>query len=72
MIIFEVNLKRKPTHVVINIITPLIVLITLNAWVFLLPERSGEKTGYAVSVFLSFMVFETIIQATLPVNSENV
>ncbi|KAH3694852.1 hypothetical protein DPMN_082293 [Dreissena polymorpha] len=72
MIIFEVNLKRKPTHVVINIITPLIVLNFLNAGVFLLPERSGEKTGYAVSVFLSFMVFETIVQATLPVNSENV
>ncbi|KAH3697947.1 hypothetical protein DPMN_085459 [Dreissena polymorpha] len=72
MIIFDVYLKRKPTYVVNNIILPLIVLIALNGCVFLLPERSGEKIGFAVTVFLSFMVFATIVQATLPVNSENV
>ncbi|KAH3730744.1 hypothetical protein DPMN_056737 [Dreissena polymorpha] len=72
MMIFDVHLKRKPRYVVHNIILPLIVLITLNDCVFLLPERSGEKTGYAVTVFLSFMVFATIVQATLPANSENV
>ncbi|KAH3697953.1 hypothetical protein DPMN_085465 [Dreissena polymorpha] len=72
MIIFDVYLKRKPTYVVNNIILPLIVLIALNGCVFLLPERSGEKTGFAVTVFLSFMVFAIIVQATLPVNSENV
>ncbi|KAH3694854.1 hypothetical protein DPMN_082295 [Dreissena polymorpha] len=70
MIIFDVYLKRKPTYVVNNIILPLSVLIALNGCVFLLPERSGEKTGFAVTVFLSFMVFAKIVQTTLPVNSK--
>ncbi|KAH3730745.1 hypothetical protein DPMN_056738 [Dreissena polymorpha] len=72
MMVFNLHLKRKPRYIVTYIILPLLVLIALNGCVFLLPGQSGEKTSYAITVFLSFVVFSTIVQETLPVNSENV
>ncbi|XP_052776116.1 acetylcholine receptor subunit alpha-1-B-like [Mya arenaria] len=72
MMIFTLDIERKPSYVVINIILPLLVLLGLNSCVFLLPSDSGEKTSFAVTVFLSFVVFATIVHQTLPPNSDNV
>lgn len=72
MIIYQLSLQRKPRYIILNIILPLIVLIILNVCVFILPGVSGEKTSYAITVFLSFVVFSTVVHETLPVNSENI
>ncbi|CAC5358264.1 CHRNA6 [Mytilus coruscus] len=70
-IIFTINLRRKPTYYIVNIIIPLIFLCILNSIVFIIPADAGEKISYSVTVFLSFAVFLTMITAQLPINSES-
>ncbi|XP_052776117.1 neuronal acetylcholine receptor subunit alpha-6-like [Mya arenaria] len=72
MIKFYLMLERKPRYILMNLILPLMILISLNTCVFLLPCNSGERTSFSVTVFLAFTVFGTIVHGTLPVNSENV
>ncbi|KAK3092828.1 hypothetical protein FSP39_007679 [Pinctada imbricata] len=69
---FTFHLKRKSLYYVVNIILPVVFLGLLNGLVFIIPADSGEKTGYSVTVFLSLVVFLTIISTILPVNSEKV
>ncbi|CAG2185397.1 CHRNB3 [Mytilus edulis] len=68
---FTINLRRKPTYYIVNIIIPLIFLGVLNSLVFIIPADAGEKMSYSVTVFSSFAVYLTIIKAQLPVNSES-
>ncbi|XP_071177725.1 neuronal acetylcholine receptor subunit alpha-6-like [Mytilus edulis] len=68
---FTINLRRKPTYYIVNIVIPLIFLGILNSLVFIIPADAGEKMSYSVTVFLSLAVFLTIITAQLPVNSES-
>lgn len=72
MIIYYLSLRRKPRYIISSVILPLIVLIILNVCVFILPGGSGEKVSFAITVFLSFVVFSTLLDEALPVNSENV
>jgi hypothetical protein len=44
----------------------------LNSFVFIIPADAGEKTGYTVSIFLSFIVFLTMIKDELPVTSDKI
>ncbi|XP_045190565.1 acetylcholine receptor subunit beta-type acr-3-like [Mercenaria mercenaria] len=67
---FSVEMKRKPLFYLLNILVPVVMLAVLNPFVFALPVASGEKTGFAVTAFLAFAVFLTIISAELPENSE--
>ena len=71
-VVFSINLKRKPRYTILNIVLPLVMLTILNVLVFALPCDSGEKASYAVTVFLSFAVFLTIISSQLPENSDTV
>ncbi|XP_052773273.1 acetylcholine receptor subunit beta-like [Mya arenaria] len=70
-ILFIIEMKRKPLEYLITILVPVIMLGLLNAFLFVLPADSGEKTGYAVTAFLSFAVFLTIISTEMPRNSED-
>jgi hypothetical protein len=49
---------------------PIIMLAVLNIFVFMLPSGCGEKASYAITVFLSFAVFLTIVASSLPQNSD--
>ncbi|XP_052806529.1 neuronal acetylcholine receptor subunit non-alpha-2-like [Mya arenaria] len=71
-IIFKIKMKRKPSHIVINIIIPLLLLSFLADLTFLLPVTSGERASYAITSFLSVAVFLTIISSELPSSSDNV
>lgn len=71
-VIFTIEMKRKPLFYLLNILVPVIMLAVLNPFVFALPAASGEKTGFAVTAFLAFAVFLTIISSELPQNSEKV
>ncbi|KAL4234573.1 Neurotransmitter-gated ion-channel transmembrane region [Mactra antiquata] len=71
-ITFTIQLQRKPTYVLLSVIMPIIMLAILNIAVFLLPCESGEKSGYAVTVFLAFAVFLSILSSTLPENSDSI
>ncbi|XP_062592340.1 acetylcholine receptor subunit alpha-like [Saccostrea cucullata] len=68
---FSIHLKRKPLYFVLNIIVPILFLGLLTILVFVLPVDSGEKMSYAMTVFLSFAVFLTIINTQLPVSSDS-
>ena len=70
-IIYTLKIKRKPRYMVMSVILPIVMLTALNLFVFVLPCDSGEKASYAVTVFLAFAVFLTIISAALPRNSES-
>ncbi|WAR05611.1 ACHA7-like protein, partial [Mya arenaria] len=63
---------RKPSHFVINIIIPLLLLSLLAVLTFVLPVTSGERASYAVTIFLSTAVFLTIVSSELPSSSDNV
>jgi len=68
---FSLQLKRKPMFIILNMLLPIIMLAVLNVMVFAIPSESGEKAGYAVTIFLAFAVFMTIISETLPENSDS-
>jgi len=55
----------------LNIVCPVILLSVLNCFSFVLPVASGERAGYAITVFLSMAVFLTIVASELPKNSDN-
>lgn len=71
-IIFTIDLRRKPQHVILSVIMPILMLAVLNIFVFVLPCESGERASYAITVFLAFAVFLTIVSTTLPENSNSV
>lgn len=70
-VIYTLKIKRKPRYMVLSVILPIVMLSVLNLFVFVLPCDSGEKASYAVTVFLAFAVFLTIISSALPRNSES-
>lgn len=71
-IIFSLTIKRKPRYTFLSIMFPIIMLTVLNTMVFLLPSDSGEKASYAITVFLAFAVFLTIVASSLPENSDTI
>ncbi|KAK3590259.1 hypothetical protein CHS0354_041337 [Potamilus streckersoni] len=71
-IAYSITLKRKPLYYLLNIIFPIVLLALLNVIVFALPGSSREKTGYIVTMFLSFAIFLTIIAKELPTTSDKV
>ncbi|KAL3864393.1 hypothetical protein ACJMK2_006080 [Sinanodonta woodiana] len=71
-ITYSITLKRKPLYYLLNIIFPIVLLALLNVMVFVLPGSSGEKTGYIMTMFLSFAIFLTIIAKELPTTSDKV
>jgi len=58
--------KRKPFFILINIISPVLLLSVINVFVFGLPVVSGERISYAMTTFLSLAVYMTIIAEKLP------
>ena len=68
---YTFTLKRKVLFYVVNIILPILLLSLMNCLVFLLPVDSGEKMMVSVSVFLSFAVFMSFINDSLPRNSDS-
>ncbi|XP_071114935.1 neuronal acetylcholine receptor subunit alpha-6-like [Haliotis cracherodii] len=63
------HLRRRPMFYIFTVLLPVVLLYSLNPFVFLLPSQSGEKTSFAVSVLLSFQLFLSIIRDSLPENS---
>ncbi|XP_060600275.1 acetylcholine receptor subunit beta-like 1 [Ruditapes philippinarum] len=71
-VVFTIKLRRKPQNVLLSVILPIMMLAILNLFVFVLPCECGEKASYAITVFLAFAVFLTIVSASFPENSETV
>ncbi|XP_062583245.1 acetylcholine receptor subunit beta-like 1 [Saccostrea cucullata] len=67
---FQFILKRKSLYFVINMLAPILLLSLLNPLVFALPVESGERVSYAITIFLSFAVFMTLLSDNIPKSSE--
>lgn len=67
---FSFWLRRKPLYYINNLIVPMALQGVISLMVFVIPADAGEKMSFAMTVFLSFVVFLSIISAHLPTNSE--
>ncbi|XP_053396055.1 neuronal acetylcholine receptor subunit alpha-4-like [Mercenaria mercenaria] len=63
---FKMKLTRRPLYHVINLIAPVLLLGALSACTFLLPAESGERIGFSVTCFLSYVVLLIMIMGFLP------
>ncbi|XP_045174363.2 neuronal acetylcholine receptor subunit alpha-6-like [Mercenaria mercenaria] len=64
------ELKRRPTFVVVNVILPVLFMGFLNVLVFFLPAKSGERVSFAMTVLLAFAVFLTLVGDNMPKTSK--
>ena len=69
-IVIEIKIKRRPQHFILTTLSPIVMLLILNPFVFVLPVESGERTSYTVTIFLSQVVFMTLVGQNMP-NSAN-
>ncbi|KAL4225526.1 hypothetical protein ACF0H5_016214 [Mactra antiquata] len=64
------ELKRRPTFVIVNVVLPILFMGVLNVLVFFLPPQSGERISYSMTVLLAIAVFLTLVGDNLPKTSE--
>jgi len=64
--------KRKSAFYIFNLVVPVLLISVLNALTFVLPAGSGERAGYAVTVYLALTVFYSVTSEILPANSEQI
>ena len=65
----QLKIKRGPTFFIINILAPIVFLAFVNLLVFAIPCESGERISFAVTIFLSFAVFLTLVTDKMPQTS---
>ena len=58
---FFLTIQRKPLYFIINIILPCAVLAFLSPLTFLMPAQSGERSGLAITLLLSMVVFMLLV-----------
>ncbi|XP_061172778.1 neuronal acetylcholine receptor subunit alpha-6-like [Saccostrea echinata] len=66
----RLTLERRYLYFLINMLAPILLLSLLNPLVFALPVESGERLSYAITIFLSFAVFMTLLSDSIPKSSE--
>jgi hypothetical protein len=71
-LIFRMEMQRKSFHAVTSTFLPVNILSVLNLFCFLLPIESGEKMGFCMNIFLTFAVFLTMMNDSLPKSSDKV
>ncbi|XP_070545497.1 neuronal acetylcholine receptor subunit alpha-10-like [Ptychodera flava] len=67
---YTVVMKRRPLFYIINIILPNIFIAMLTLVGFYLPAESGEKITLMMTNLLSLIVFQQIVNATMPPTSD--
>ncbi|XP_052225083.1 acetylcholine receptor subunit beta-type unc-29-like [Dreissena polymorpha] len=63
---FRITIQREPLYFTFNIGLPILLLGLLNGFVFLLPAESGERIGFCITCFLSFIVLMQTTMSFLP------
>lgn len=69
VVVFSLNLKRRPLYFVIYFLIPLCTMLLLNTLVFMLPPGSGERVSYSINCLLALTVFLTLVSESLPQDS---
>ncbi|XP_045183477.2 neuronal acetylcholine receptor subunit alpha-5-like [Mercenaria mercenaria] len=68
---YKLKIQRKHLHEMLTLFVPVLLLTILDLFVFALPN-GGDRSGYAVTVFLAFSVYFTIVDTVMPPNSEKI
>ncbi|XP_060593581.1 acetylcholine receptor subunit beta-like 1 [Ruditapes philippinarum] len=71
VLIYEIKLKRKPQHALMTLFLPVLLVNILGLFVFAIPN-GGNRSGYAVTVFLAFSFYLTIVDSVMPPHSEKI
>lgn len=61
----EIAMKRR-SEILIWLISPILVITVMKLFVFLLPDDSGERVGFSLTILLAEILFLTLIQENLP------
>ncbi|XP_060571040.1 neuronal acetylcholine receptor subunit alpha-2-like isoform X2 [Ruditapes philippinarum] len=69
---FTLELKRKYSYYLLNMLLPVIILATMAPFVFILPVESGEKISFALTILLSLSVVMTIVSDNIPPTSTHI
>ncbi|XP_060577763.1 acetylcholine receptor subunit alpha-type acr-16-like [Ruditapes philippinarum] len=71
VLIYEIKLQRKPQHALLTLFLPVLLLTILGLFVFAIPN-GGDRSGYAVTVFLAFSVYLTLVDSVMPPSSQKI
>ena len=66
---FYIRLERHAFFLMLNLIAPILILGVLNLFVFVLPQESGERMSFSITILLSFVVFISFAHQELPDNN---
>ncbi|OWF56091.1 Acetylcholine receptor subunit alpha-L1 [Mizuhopecten yessoensis] len=66
---FTIYLTRRWQRKCLSIILPVVILSFINCFCFYLPVDSGEKTGLAVAIFLTFIFLLSGLSNSIPHSS---
>ncbi|XP_069803076.1 5-hydroxytryptamine receptor 3A-like isoform X2 [Dendropsophus ebraccatus] len=66
---FHLILKRHPMYYVVNLIIPSIFLMVLDIIGFFLPNDTGERISFKITLLLGYSVFLVIVLDILPASS---
>ncbi|XP_060580773.1 uncharacterized protein LOC132737494 [Ruditapes philippinarum] len=69
---FFLTIERNSRYVTFYMTIPIIMLAYMNVVTFIIPTESGEKSGFSVTIFLSFVVLLIINNQSLPDNSDTI
>ena len=67
---YFIKLERKYTFYILNLFSPVLILLFLDTMVFALPADSGERVGYSITCLLSLSVYMTFASEGLPDSSK--
>ncbi|XP_046555595.1 acetylcholine receptor subunit alpha-like 1 [Haliotis rubra] len=68
----SLTLRRHGGYYIFSLILPLFIVAGANPCVILVKSNSGEKTSTAVTLFLSFTIFITLLADLLPQSSRGI
>ena len=71
-LLFKLYLRRRRTYYLLTICIPIMILSIINCLVHVLPADSGEKMSFCMTVLLSYLVFVSFLNDSLPSTSKTV
>ncbi|KAK2820598.1 hypothetical protein Q5P01_023557 [Channa striata] len=72
VIIFTINMKRRPVLYIVNFILPVLFFLCLDLSSFLISDSGGEKLSFKITVLLAVTVMQLILNEILPSSSNKI
>lgn len=66
---FPITLERRSLFLLFNLFAPILLLSLINVCVFAIPIQSGERSSFAITVFLALAVYMTVVADNIPHSS---